>query len=95
MQIEITNSDIVIDAAILAESFDLSVADFRKLMQDNAITSVCEKGVDVHAGEYRLSFFSRNRRVRLNVDECGRILRRSVIDFGERPLAGSVHSAKG
>ena len=95
MQVQITNGDIVIDAALLAEMLELPLADVRKLMHANAITSVCEKGVDVHAGEYRLSFFSGNRRVRLNVDERGHILRRSVIDFGDRPLPSSLRSAKG
>jgi hypothetical protein len=94
MQVEITNGDIVVDAVLLGELLDIQPAEVPVLMKAHAITSTCEKGVGEHEGEYRLSFFYRNRRVQLSVDESGRILRRSVIDFGERPLPRSLHTAR-
>jgi hypothetical protein len=32
--------------------------------------------------------------VRLDIDEEGRVLRRSIIDFGEHPLSRSMHRAR-
>jgi len=55
-------------------------------MRQREITSVCERGVDEHAGEFRLSFFYRSRRARLSTDLRGHVLRKSVIDFGDRPI---------
>jgi hypothetical protein len=86
MQVEITNADIVVDAALLGELLAIPSADVQTLMRKRAITSVCERGIDVHEGEYRLVFFYGNRRARLSVDSVGHILQRSIIDFGERPL---------
>lgn len=94
-QVEITNGDIVVDAVLLGELLNIQPAEVPALMKAGAITSICEKGVGVDEGEYRLSFFYRNRRVRLGVDQSGRILRRSVIDFGDRPLPRSFHNARG
>ena len=94
MQVEITNGDIVVDAALLGELLDVAAADVQPLLQTKAITSICEKGMEDNAGEYRLSFFYRNRRVRLNVDANGNVLRRSVIDFGEHPMPRSLHSGR-
>ena len=86
MQVEITNADIVVDAALLGELLAIPPADVQALMRKREITSVCERGIDAHEGEYRLVFFHGNRRARLSVDSVGHILQRSIIDFGERPL---------
>ena len=93
-QVEITNGDIVVDAALLGELLDVAPADVQPLLQTKAITSICEKGMEDNAGEYRLSFFYRNCRLQLSVNESGHILRRSVIDFGERPLPRSLHTVR-
>ena len=55
-------------------------------MRSGQITSSCERGVDEDAGEFRLNFFHGNRRARLSTDLEGRILRKSAIDFGDRPI---------
>jgi hypothetical protein len=86
MQIEITGNEIVIDAKVLAPLLDVAAADVPELMRSQAITSICERGVDADEGHYRLSFFYRNRRVRLSVDQAGQILQRGTIDFGEQEL---------
>jgi len=72
-----------------AEMTDVSLECFRA----GSITSACEQGVDEHAGQFRLSFFYRNRRARLSTDADGRVLRRTVIDFGARPIAQSHHQS--
>ena len=91
MQVEIANGDILVDAALLGELLDVAPAEIPTLMQAHAITSFCERGVRAHRGEFRQSFFYRNRRARLSVDTSRHILRRSVIDFGRRPLPRTLH----
>ena len=85
IQVEITNADIVVDATLLGELLAIPPADVQALMRKRAITSVCERGIDLHEGKYRLLFFFGNRRACLSVDSVGHILQRSIIDFGERP----------
>jgi hypothetical protein len=94
MHVKITDGDIVVDAALIAEVLDIPLDDVRTLMHAKEITTICEKGVDADEGEYRLSFFSRSRRAYLYVDTGGRILRRSIIDFGARPLPASMHGVR-
>jgi hypothetical protein len=91
MQVEITDGDILVDAVLLGELLDITPAGVPTLIRTRAITSVCERGIDAHQGEYRLSFFYQNRRARLSVDTAGHILQRSVIDFGQRPLPRALH----
>lgn len=93
--VEIGDSDILVDAALLGRLLDVAPADVPTLMRAHAITSLCERGVDTHDGEIRLSFFYRNRRAQLSVDTTGHILRRSVINFGERPLPPALRKAGG
>jgi hypothetical protein len=90
-QIEIVDGDISVDAALLGELLKVVPAEIPALMRAHAITSFCERGVDADQGEFRLSFFYQNRRVRVNVDTAGRILRRSIIDFGRHPLPRALH----
>lgn len=80
--IEIINSDIVVNALLLGELLEVAPADVPALMRSQAITSICERGIDEHEGYLRLSFFYLNRRARLRVDMLGHVLQRSVIDFG-------------
>jgi hypothetical protein len=87
------NDDIEIDAALVGELFNIQPAAVLALLKARAITSVCERGVDEHEGETRLSFFYGNRRARVSLDEHGKVLRRSVIDFGERPLPRRARQA--
>lgn len=82
--IEIAGGDILVDAALVGELLDIIPADVPALMRAHAITSLCERGVDVHEGEFRLNFFYRNRHARLSVDMTGQPLQFSVIDSGKR-----------
>lgn len=59
-------------------------------IQNGDITTLLEKGVGEHDGGFRLSFFHRNRRVQIEVDENGQISNRTAIDFGDRPLPASL-----
>jgi hypothetical protein len=91
MQIEIGDGAFLVDAALLGELLDVSPSNVVSLMRDLAITSTCEKGIDIHQSEFRLTFFHGNRRARLRIDKSGHILQRSIIDFGERPLSKTLH----
>ena len=95
MQVEINDKMVLVDAALLGELLDVLPSDVPALMREHAITSVCERGIDAHEGEFRLSFFYRNRRARLSVDGSGQVLRRSIINFGDRSLPKALHSLAG
>lgn len=87
MRLERDDGDFCIDAALLGELLDVPPLGVQALMRSNEITSVCERGEGEHEGQHRLTFFYKGRRVRLDVDESGHVLRRSVIDFGDHPLS--------
>lgn len=89
--IEFSDGEFVVDARLLGELLSVPVSRVSALMREGAITSICERGVDDHEGEFRLTFFHLSRRARLSTDIAARILRRSVIDFGERPLPDILH----
>lgn len=74
-----------IDAALLGTLLGVSPPEVQGLMRAGAITSICERGEGEHDGLHRLTFFYRGRRVRLEVDGAGRVLRRSKVDLGDRP----------
>lgn len=88
---ESAGRDIVVDAALVASLLGVAAADVPELMRNKAVTSICERGIDNHEGEYRLSFFFQNRRARVTLDGEGRVLRRSVIDFGDVALPRQLH----
>ena len=82
MAIEFDGGDPVVDATLLSELLAIPLEDVASLMRNRAITCVCESGADIHAGEFRLTFFHKNRRARLRIDSSGHIIQRSVIDYG-------------
>ena len=92
MQVEINDKIILVDAALLGRLLDVLPGDVPALMRKRAITSVCERGIDTHEGQFRLSFFFRNRRARLSIDASGQILRRSILNVADRPLPGNLHN---
>ena len=77
------------DASLLGELQGVPPSEIHGLMRRQEITSLCERGEGEHEGQFRLTFFYRGRRARLSVDEAGRVVRRSVIELGERPAASS------
>lgn len=93
--IEFSDNTFLVDAALIGELLHISPARVPALMREGRITSACERGMDEHAGEFRLTFFYRSLRARLSTDLAGRILRRSVIDFGDRPIPEALHRASG
>ena len=78
--ISVGDEGFVIEAQILADAFHLQAADVPLQMKDGKITSRCEKGVDADAGRWRLTFFHKDRALRLTVDAAGKILARASFD---------------
>jgi hypothetical protein len=93
--VKFEDGGINVDAAIVAEGLSISPALLMERMQEGRITSLCEKGAGQDSGRFRLSFFSEHCRFSLIVDESGKIVRRSTIDFGARPLPASARRPKG
>jgi hypothetical protein len=93
--IERSDDAFLVDAELIEQLLNVSAARVPILMREGAITSICERGIDDHEGEFRLTFFYRNRRARLSTDLAGRVLRRSVIDFGDRPIPRALHRSGG
>ena len=93
--IEIRNHAIEVEASIVAQGLQLEPSLVHVMMRNGEITGLCESGVDEDAGCYRLTFFHKNRRFRLVIDETGTVIRRSSVDFGDRPLPASLRSPPG
>ncbi len=89
--IEFNDGAIEIDASTVGAGLGLEPQEVLSLIRSKAITSVCEHGIDDDAGRYRLTFFHESRRLRLIVDDCGGVVRRSTIDFGDRPMPARMH----
>src|SRR3990167_7646365 len=87
--IKIDDGAVEIYASIVGAGLGLEPQEVLSLMRANAITSVCEHGVDDDAGRYRLTFFHKGRRLRLIVIDGGRVVRRSSDCFCRSPLARS------
>jgi hypothetical protein len=81
-----------VDAETIAQGLGIPATDVQTLMRSGELTSRCEAGEGEDAGLTRLTFFLRGARFRIIVDAAGRILRRSTIDFGERPLPRSLRT---
>ncbi len=95
MRLERNINGFAIDASLLSELLNLPSSHVQDLMRKREITSLCERGEGEHEGQYRLTFFYKGRRARLNVDESGEVIRRSIIDFGDRPLPSAMHRPGG
>jgi hypothetical protein len=89
--IEFSDNTFLVDAALIGELLHIPASSVPVLMREGKITSACERGEQEHEGEFRLTFFYRNRRARLGTDATGRIFRKSVIDFGNQPIPEAVH----
>ena len=95
MQLERNEEGFSIDASLLSDLLNVPASRIQSLMRRNEITSLCERGEREHEGQYRVTFFYKGRRARLSVDQSGWVIRRSIVDFGERPLPSSMHRPAG
>ena len=89
-KLEILNDAVHIDASIVAQGLGFEPSFVQTMMREGEITSLCERGVDEDAGRHRLTFFHKSRRFRIIVDETGKVIQRSIIDFGDRLRPATV-----
>ena len=88
--VEFEEGALSIDAAVVGRGLNVEPSLVPVRMREGKITVLCERGFDEDAGRYRLTFFYRNRRFRLVVDEEGNVVQRSTVDFGDHPLPASM-----
>ena len=81
-----------VDAETIAQGLGIPALAVQPLMRSGEITSRCEVGEGQDTGLTRLTFFLRGSRFRIVVDAAGRVIRRSTIDFGQRPLPPSLRA---
>jgi hypothetical protein len=79
-RVEMVECDVSVDAAIIAAGFAIDATLVRDLTRKGLITSLCERGLDGEAGQYRLTFFHGKQRFLLVTDAAGNILERSTTD---------------
>lgn len=94
-ELEPCGDGFLIDATLLGELLELAPSNIQRLMQREEITSLSEQGVGEHAGQHRLTFFHEGRRARLYIDGSGKIIRRSIVDFGKQPLPPKFRMPQG
>ncbi|MGH8261140.1 MAG: DUF6522 family protein [Steroidobacteraceae bacterium] len=82
--IQLADGAIDIEASLIAPDLGLDPARVLDSMRSGALTATCERGVNDDAGRYRITFFHRNRRLRLIIDESGHILERSAARLHRR-----------
>jgi Family of unknown function (DUF6522) len=87
MKLERIETGFAIDAADLGGLLGIPPDAVQRMMREGSITTRFERGVDEDWGRYRLTFFSRERRVQLIVDEAGQVLQRSRVSRSA-PQAG-------
>lgn len=84
-QVERDGAGFVIPAALLAQAFGMTEDRIRQAMRDGSLTSICETGVDMDSGRWRLTFRYADRAYRVTVDDAGTILSTSRFPVRVRP----------
>lgn len=69
--------EFTVDARIIADGLGLPEHAIARAMSTGAITTRTERGEGEDAGRFRLSFFHREKVLRLTVDDSGNILSRA------------------
>ena len=92
--VKVGDDAVGVDAEIVAQGLGLEPGAVLQIMRSGAITGICEQGIGEDAGRHRITFFYKGRRLRLIVEAPGRLVQRSVIDFGDRPLPGRLRGAR-
>jgi hypothetical protein len=88
--VEFEQGTLSIDATVIGRGLNVEPSLVQGQMREGKITVLCERGVNDDAGRHRLTFFYKNRRFRLIVDEEGNAVQRSTVDFGNQPLPASM-----
>lgn len=65
---------IEVDGTLVARGLGLEVGTFRELMDSQQVTVLCERGTGEDEGLVRASFYYDGKRVRLVLDQDGKVL---------------------
>lgn len=76
--IDIAEGTVGIEATVIAHDLGLEAAGVLEALRKGQLTAVFEQGLEEDAGRFRLTFYHQDRRLRLVVDESGRVLERST-----------------
>ncbi|SHN08199.1 DUF6522 family protein [Roseibium suaedae] len=82
-----------LDAETVAAGFGIPAEDVRRLMKAGEITGKLYLGQGEDEGSYAYILFHQNSKLTLILSEDGTVLKRSRINFGDRPLPGSLRNA--
>lgn len=82
--VEIAGSAVSVDAALIAKDLGLEPGHVLEATRAGRLTAVCEQGIEQDAGRVRVTFYHENRRLRLIIDETGRVLERSAARLRQR-----------
>jgi hypothetical protein len=88
--VEFEQGTLSIDANVIGRGLNVEPSLVQGQMREGKITVLCERGVNEDVGRHRLTFFYKNRRFRLVVDEKGNAVQRSTVDFGDQPLPAAM-----
>jgi Family of unknown function (DUF6522) len=88
--VEFGQGTLNIDANVIGRGLNVEPSLVQGQMRKGKITVLCERGVNEDVGRHRLTFFYKNRRFRLIVDEEGNAVQRSTVDFGDQPLPAAM-----
>ncbi|WP_333712214.1 DUF6522 family protein [Yoonia sp.] len=75
MKVDLTGTVATVDAHDLGPLLGLAPEEVPQKMREGEITSLSETGVDADAGQWRLTFWYKGRRVRLICDAAGNVLK--------------------
>jgi hypothetical protein len=93
--IKFEDDEVQVDAAIIGKGLNVDPSVVQSLIREGKIASRHERGEGADAGRLRLTFFLGNRRFQVIVDDAGRIIRRSAVDFGDRALPRALRRPSG
>lgn len=78
VQLELAEGAVSVDASLIARDLALAPQEVLERLRGGRLTARCEQGIGEDAGRFRLTFYHESTRLRLIVDQEGRILKRSV-----------------
>ena len=85
MKITMTDGQPIIEATDLGPLLGLAPALVPEKMRSGEITSRFETGIDEDAGQYRLTFYHDDKRIRLTCAADGTVISTTRIPVGKQP----------
>jgi hypothetical protein len=84
IELELAQRAINVQATAIAAGLDLQPAQVITALRNGELTALCEQGIAQDAGQFRLTFFYADKRLRFLVGQDGHILGRSTVRLRRR-----------